>query len=282
MSSSRTPSLAQRARTTTVGPTSSFSLHRQATMEYAVRRCSSSSIAELVEAMAAVSIGQSSGHPGYDILPIGSLGKTDVSSRRGGLGATTEARRNVKAVADVRRCRAAIPGFMVDAVAGQVADGVPTCRDQVPATKAADSLTLEGGIEDGARGTPGGWRINPRPEGLPLPVPIRYGDPASVVCLQTSSLVGVLGRSFAISVLGGDWKPGSAHRDDGRPPPVAHGLPPRLEGWLPIEWPRSFNASGVVAVLSDLDVQRERDVGSNGRRVSGGWQADEAEGLTPS
>jgi hypothetical protein len=93
---------------------------------------------------------------------------------------------------------------MADAVAGQAVDGVPTCRGQVPATKAADALSLEGGIEDGARGAPGGWRINPRPKGLPLLVPVRYEDPASVVCLQTSSLVGVLGRSFAISVLGGD------------------------------------------------------------------------------
>jgi hypothetical protein len=83
MSSYRTPSREQSARPITSGSMSSF-FHRQATTEQADRHNSSSSIAEVDDATAAVSIGQSSGFPGSDILPTGSMGKVEASSRRGG------------------------------------------------------------------------------------------------------------------------------------------------------------------------------------------------------
>jgi hypothetical protein len=101
----------------------------------------------------------------------------------------------VKDAAVVRRCRLA--------GAGQAVDEVLTCCGLVSTAKAAKALTMDGDIEDGARSAPGGWRINPRPEGLPLPALVRYGDPAGIVFLQASSLVAVLGRSSAISALGG-------------------------------------------------------------------------------
>lgn len=64
--------------------------------------------------------------------------------------------------------------------AGQAVDEVLTCRGLVSTAKAAKALTMDGDIEDGTS-APGGWRINPRPEGLPLPALVRYGDPVGIV-----------------------------------------------------------------------------------------------------
>jgi hypothetical protein len=148
----------------------------------------------------------------------------------------------VKDAAVVRRCRLA--------GAGQAVDEVLTYRGLV-------STTMDGDIEDGVRSAPGGWRINPRPEGLSLPVLVRYEDPAGIVFLQASSLVAVLGRSSAISALGGlkTWIRPQRRRTT--PPPVAHALSLRREGWSSFEWPPSFNASDLVAAPPDLDEQRE-------------------------